>query len=277
VQPFERRSHARCLRDYADDPGFACLLDAGRGGWWRVGPESLRFGRQRYVDGTAVLSTSWAEDGGELELTDAMPWPEERRQARDEPRRVVVQRLRCLEGTCRCALDFAPRDMLVPDIRMERRDGGVDAHLIGRRDVPSLGLWSTHELEIDPDGTRATARFRLYAGESAWFALAVEERPDAWSKRAAEDALDATLRSWHAWVARFDLRGAHAAAVCRSLITMHLLGHAPSGAAVAAPTLGLPERVGGSRNYDYRYAWIRDASLSGSALSWMGDVQTAER
>jgi len=266
-----------CLRDYADDPVFACLVDAGRGGWWRVGPERLRFGRQRYVDGTAVLTTSWAEDGGELELTDAMPWPDERRRGRDEPRRVVVRRLRCLEGTCRCAIDFAPRDMLVPDVRMERRDGGVSAHLIGRRDVPSLGLWSTHDLEIDPDGTRATARFRLSAGESAWFALAVEERPDAWSKRAAEEALDATLRSWRDWVARFDLRGSRARSVCRSLITMHLLGYAPSGAAVAAPTLGLPERVGGGRNYDYRYAWIRDASLSVSGLSWMGDVHTAER
>ncbi|HEX8795704.1 MAG TPA: glycoside hydrolase family 15 protein [Polyangiaceae bacterium] len=266
-----------CLRDYDDDPVFACLLDAGAGGWWRVGPERLGFGRQGYVDGTAVLTTTWSEADGELELTDAMPWPEERRHPRDEPRRAVVRRLRCVAGTASCTMHFAPRDMMVADLRLARGDGGVSAHLFGRRDIPSLGLWSTHELRIDPDGTRATARFRLAAGESAWFVLAVDERPDAWSVRAAEDALRATLDAWRHWLARFELRGPHARALGRSLVTIHLLGYAPTGAAVAAPTLGLPERLGGGRNYDYRHAWIRDASLSASGLSSMGDVDTAER
>ena len=266
-----------CLPDYDGDPVFASLIDARRGGWWRMGPATLGFGRQRYVDDTAVLTTTWSGERGVFELTDAMPWPETQRTPDDVSRRVVLRCLRCLGGAGDCVVELAPRDVLVADLRLEPEAHGLSVRLLGRRDVPSLAVWSTRPLRIDRRGTRAVARFRLRAGESAWVVLAVGQELTAWSARAAEDALASTVAYWRRWIGRFDLRGPHARAVARSLLTLHLLAYAPTGAMVAAPTLGLPERVGGDRNYDYRYAWIRDASLSVSGLSLMGDNGSAER
>lgn len=118
---------------------------------------------------------------------------------------------------------------------------------------------------------------RLRGGESLWMVLAADESPARWSVQAAERALDETAASWRKWLSRFDLRGEHAEQLARSLRALHLLGYAPSGAVVAAPTLGMPERIGGPRNYDYRYAWVRDASLSVTGLSLAGDTDTAGR
>lgn len=267
-----------CLPDYDDDPVFAALLDAHRGGFWRVGPAQVLSGRQRYVDGTAVLTTEWSTDQGTLELTDAMPWPDDHRAGSDEPRRVVLRRLQCTGGAIACVVQLAPRGLLVGDLRFERDDGaGLVVRMFGRHNLQSLGIWSTHALEVSADGREASARFVLRAGETAWMVLAAEEDPSAWTVRRAEEALCETVRFWRRWVARFEGEHAHAAALRRSLLTTHLLAYAPTGAMVAAPTLGLPESIGGTRNYDYRYAWIRDASLSASSLSSVGDNETAER
>lgn len=266
-----------CLPDYDDDPFFSCLLDARAGGWWRMGPDRPAFGRQRYVDGTAVLETSWRDETGTLELTDAMAWPDEERPEGHEPRRVLLRRLRCTSGEFACSVVLAPRDMLVPDVRFERVDAGLVVNIAGRRRPSACGIWSSRELQVDDGRARASASVRLRAGESLWMVLAADEAPARWSVRAAEEALTATARSWREWLSRFELPNEHAGPLARSLIVLHLLGYAPSGSMVAAPTLGLPERIGGPRNYDYRYAWIRDASLSVTGLSIMGDVDTAGR
>ncbi len=266
-----------CLPDYDDDPVFACLVDARAGGWCRMGPERPTFGRQRYLEGTALLETTWTDEGGTLELTDAMAWPDEERQQGDEARRVLLRRLRCTHGEVACAVVLAPRDMLVPDVRFERTGEGLVARLVGRRRPSTLGVWSSHELQVDERRARATANVRLRSGESLWMVLAADEGPARWSARAADEALEGTARCWRSWLSRFELSGEHAGALGRSLLVLHLLGYAPSGSMVAAPTLGLPERIGGPRNYDYRYAWIRDASLSVTGLSIMGDTATAGR
>ncbi|HZU81699.1 MAG TPA: glycoside hydrolase family 15 protein [Polyangiaceae bacterium] len=266
-----------CLRDYDDDPLFAALIDADRGGAWRIGPARPRFGRQHYVEDTAVLSTIWSEDDGELELTDAMPWPDEVRPAADVDRRVVIRRLRCTGGRAECRIRLEPRDGLVPDLELRAVDGGAAVRLFGRRDVRTIGVWSSQPLRLDDDRTGASARFLLRDGESAWMVLAADESPKRWSAGAAERALQATISYWKRWTARFEWRGRHAAGLRRSVVTTHLLAYAPSGAMVAAPTLGLPERVGGPRNYDYRFAWVRDASLSAASLVLVGDNETAQR
>ncbi len=265
-----------CLPDYDDDAVFAALVDARRGGFWRMGPSQTAFGRQRYADGTAVLTTTWSTNEGTLELTDAMPWPEDRRTRVNEPRRVVLRRLRCTGGAVDSMAQLAPRDMLARDLCVERDEGGLAVRMLGRRKPRWLGIWSTHALEVSADGTEASARFLLRAGEVAWMVLTAEERPAAWTSRKAEEALDETLRFWRRWIAHYEWDDTRAAPLQRSLLTTHLLAYAPTGAMVAAPTLGLPESIGGTRNYDYRYAWIRDASLSASSLSSVGDNETAE-
>jgi GH15 family glucan-1,4-alpha-glucosidase len=171
---------------------------------------------------------------------------------------------------------FAPRDAFVSDLRLESRDGGIVARFLGRRQPASLGLWSSHALHVDPFRTSAMARFVLRSGDTLWMILAADAPPDEWSVSKAEDLLAATLSYWRGWIKRFEPL-ALSPASRRSLVTTHLLAYAPSGAMVAAPTAGLPERIGGGRNYDYRFAWIRDASLSVTSLCLLGDTETAQR
>src|SRR5581483_8462033 len=95
------------------------------------------------------------------------------------------------------------------------------------------------------------------------------------SRERVAAALERTLAYWREWRGRIQYAGPHQHAVRRSAATIHLLGYAPAGSSVAAPTTSLPERLGGDRNYDYRYAWVRDASLSTSSLAMLGDTDSA--
>ena len=107
--------------------------------------------------------------------------------------------------------------------------------------------------------------------------LGLGETPAQWTVDRARDALEATLRYWRGWSEHLKFHGARADRVKQSALLVHLLSYAPTGAPVAAPTASLPERIGGSRNYDYRYAWVRDASLSLSLLSELGFTGDDER
>ncbi len=270
-----------CLPDYDDDPVFSSVIDARRGGRWRAGPATSAYGRQRYIPNTAVLRTTWIGEEGTLELTDAMAWPGDSRPAPDRSKRVVLRHLHCAGGHALCAFDLLPRDILVPGLRLEQSGGENGRQLIvrlyGRHEAQSLGFWSSQPLAVGPDAASASARFSLRAGESAWMVLGLDESPSAWSEVRAARAMQDAVDYWRRWLARFEGDGGPSPAMARSLLTTHLLAYAPTGAMVAAPTLGLPERVGGNRNYDYRFAWIRDASLSAASLLLVGDAESAER
>lgn len=260
-----------CLPNYDGPPLFGCLLDARKGGHWRLGPKALRFGRQHYLEGSAVLVTRWEEEGAILELTDAMPWPENDRPPGYENRRVLVRRLRCLTGKAGCAMRLAPRRdfqkaaRLGPAGRVRPRPGG------GAR----LGLWLSQPLI--PDFATPECEFELAAGEEIWAVLGPDEDTAEWTPERAGNALAGTLSYWRKWTASLDCAGSHREMIRRSGMMAHLLAYAPSGALVAAPTASLPERIGGPRNYDYRYAWVRDASLSVELLSLLGATAEARR
>ena len=238
------------------------------GAWVRA---SGAAGHQRYVDDNNVLVTTWQSADGELELTDAMLSPEASRPSGDEGRRTLLRRLRCKRGSAACAMELMPRDDFAPGLVTSRVPGGVELRVAGF----ALGLWTSRPVEPAPDGV--CAGFSLTAGEEFWAILGLAENPAAWNLQAADEALQTTLRHWRELSARYNYRGPRRDRVIRSALAIELLSFAPTGAIVAAATSSLPERIGGDRNYDYRYAWIRDASMAIATLSVLGDVESAER
>ncbi len=260
-----------CLPDYDGVPVFGNLLDAERGGYWRLGPASGAAGRQRYVDDNNVSITSWQSADGEVELTDAMLWPDVARPAGDEGRRTLLRRLRCRRGSVPCAMELMPRDGFAPGLITSRVPGGLELRVGGF----ALGLWTSRPVEPAADGV--CAHLALGAGEEFWAILGLADNPAAWNPQSADEALQTALRYWRELSGRYNYRGSRRDRVIRSALAIELLSFAPTGALVAAATSSLPERIGGDRNYDYRYAWIRDASMAIATLSVLGDVESAER
>lgn len=260
-----------CLPRYDSPPVFGDLIDADRGGFWRFGPDFPDFGRQRYSSETATLLTSWETPDGTLELTDVMLWPDTDREGPLKDRRVVLRRLRCRRGEVLASFDMRPRDDF---------GGAGDVTVIGdgaRFDLGSrsLQLWTSFPLDGGPEGIGAVLRLRK--GEEAWAVLEHDHPTLDWSVADARAALEQTEAYWQEWTDRLSYVGPRRERVRRSAITFHLLSFAPTGALVAAPTTSLPERIGGQRNYDYRYAWLRDVSLSMAIIAMLGDLDTAER
>ena len=264
-----------CLPNYADFPVFGALLDADRGGAWRLGPSRAAVGRQTYRDRSAMLVTTWDLDAGTLELTDGMAWPWDNRGEADGggDARVLIRRLRCVRGEADCALVLRPRRNFNRAAEVRAGPNGT-TFAVGDLD---LRLWTDRPLTLDKDS--ATGAFRLRAGEDAWFVLSAGDDADrrGWSATIARDELARADRYWRDWWERLRVDGPRADRVRRSALTVHLLSFAPTGSPVAAPTTSLPERTGGDRNYDYRYAWVRDASLVLATLARLGDTGAGQR
>lgn len=259
-----------CLPDFDGIPVFGGLLDSTRGGYWRLGPASGTTGRQCYHAGTNVLVTSWHTAEGDLELTDAMLSPDDSRPA-GEGQRTLLRRLYCRRGSARCAMELMPRDDFSPGLVSSRVSGGLELRVAGH----ALGLWTCRPVEACEE--RVCAAFSLAAGDEFWAILGLGADPAAWNAEAAGEALQGTLQYWRNWTSRYSYQGPRRDAVIRSALAIELLSFAPTGAVAAAATTSLPERIGDNRNYDYRYAWIRDASMAIATLSVLGDFAGAER
>lgn len=259
------------LPDFDGGSVFSSLLDKSRGGYWRIGPEVPVLGHQRYIEDTAVLVSEWDLDGARLELTDAMAWPEDERREGLQDRRVVIRRLRCIRGDVGCSFDLYPTDDFAPVSSVRETDGGFTFTVAGG----TFGLWTTFPVRIEGGTVRVS--IQLGAGEEAWAVLSWDEPPSAWSVSSARAALEDTASYWRNCLSRLNLPETCPPRIKRSAMLVYLLTYAPQGSVVAAPTTSLPERIGGDRNYDYRYSWVRDASLSMATLGLLGDTPSAER
>jgi GH15 family glucan-1,4-alpha-glucosidase len=260
-----------CLPDYGGRPVFGALLDAERGGYFRFGPEIPASGAQRYRDQTSEVVTRWTTDTGEIELGDVMPWPEDERPQGRSERRVLIRRLACTRGMAVAAMKIMPRHDFDAGAEARPAEGGAVFRLPGY----TLGLWTSFRLSVGE--ASAEARIELCAGDEVWAVLTLDEAPLAWSIEAARCAAEGTAGYWRAWLSGLTYHGPRRERIGRSALVIHLLSHAPEGSMVAAPTTSLPERIGGDRNYDYRYAWVRDASLSVGSLAMLGGRAGVER
>jgi GH15 family glucan-1,4-alpha-glucosidase len=261
-----------CLPNFDGDMVFGALIDAERGGCWRLGPANGELGVQEYIDDTAVVTTSWSSAAGELELVDGMLWPERANDHPDAHRRVLMRRLRCKQGSISCAMELTPRDMFGAPIPVKT---GTDSQMEGDG-ARWLGFWASDPELAEQISVNSRVSFTLKEGETIWMVLGDREPPGLWHERAAEKALKDTLAAWSRWSGKHPILGPRKDAVRRSVTTIRLLSFQPNGNQVAAPTCSLPEKVGDSRNYDYRYAWIRDSSLALAILAMFGDLDAAE-
>ncbi|MET8782090.1 glycoside hydrolase family 15 protein [Streptomyces sp. NPDC004589] len=256
-----------------DSPSiFAALLDHDRGGHCRLAPETEGVTyRQLYYPDTAVLVTRFMSPDGVGELMDWMP-PNTARRPTD--RHTLMRVVRAVRGTVRFALDCRPRfdyGRAAHDLRLD----AVGAAF--RTPGIALHLQATFPLERTGDDVRGTVT--LDAGQAAGAVLTVcaadGDAPPVPTEEQLTDDLWSAVNFWQDWVSTANYNGRWPHMVRRSAITLKLLTYAPTGAPVAAATMGLPEQVGGERNWDYRFTWVRDASLSVRALLDLGFAEEA--
>jgi alpha,alpha-trehalase len=256
-----------CLPRYDSDAVFARILDPA-GGHWSIRPAGAFASERRYVPGALVVETTFTTDAGTVKLTDAMVFAQGQRGhdlGYDAPHE-LVRGVEGVSGEVELFLELAPRPeygLIMPLIRLE--DGGARTFGSGR-----LGVRSAVPLRLD-DATMA-ASFVVGVGDHIGFSMqwAPAERREAPEPTPADrvaDRIADTVEAWRSWEADHDIYdGPHRELVRLSSRVLKGLTYRPTGAIVAAPTTSLPETVGGERNWDYRFSWIRDSSLTIEAL-----------
>jgi len=262
-----------CHPNFDSPSVFAAILDDEKGGRFKLAPVRDDVTRkQLYVPDTNVLVTRFLSPDGVAEITDFMPIGA---PVGTDGHHQLIRRVEVVRGSmamrmrCQPAFDYARAEH-----RVEAHPGGVSFRSDG------LGLALTSTVHLRTDGGAAVADFELREGERATFVLSglgPEERHLLpLTEEEAEGAFRATLEYWHRWVGHSRYRGRWREMVNRSALALKLLTFAPTGAIVAAPTTSLPAPIGGSRNWDYRFTWIRDASFTLYGLMRIGFTEEAD-
>ena len=265
-----------------DSPSVFCsLLDAEKGGYFRISPVADSYvSKQLYLPSTAMLITRFMTPDGVGEVLDFMPVIE------GEPtdRHQLVRYLRVARGTMQFQLEIQPRfdygrASHTVDVSEKgavfHTAGGMELtlHTVGRRSVAEGGA----PVERVGDGLKSTISMR--EGESGRGVVleSMGGQPRALESGELQRLADDTAKYWKAWLARSTYTGRWREMVTRSAMTLKLMTYEPSGAPVAAATFGLPEQAGGERNWDYRFTWIRDGSLTMHALANLGYLPEAAK
>jgi GH15 family glucan-1,4-alpha-glucosidase len=250
-----------CAPRFDSPPLFCRLLDAQRGGAFTVAPEGLIESRQFYEPDTAVLVTEMRSATGLVRLTDALMLRQGADLTEDAAagRCELLRSLETLQGAVRLRIEVEPRG----GAQVGARSGGLSIYSVA---PPHLDLQLSSSVLLQ--GLRNVveigegARLHLTLG---WGGAVSRHKP-----LSAEGSLQATRDAWRRWAARINYEGPRKEIVRRSAMTLKLLDHFENGAIVAAPTSSLPEVIGGGRNWDYRYSWVRDAAFSVYALNRIG-------
>ncbi|MET9378992.1 glycoside hydrolase family 15 protein [Streptomyces sp. NPDC002992] len=249
-----------CLPRFDSHAVFAGLLGTEEHGFWRVAPAVAdgvtppHADRRRYRGDSLILESEWDTPRGTVRVTDFMP-----------PRDGAPQLIRIVEGvTGRVPMHSA--------LRMRFSYGRVVpwVHKVGDRTVAVAGpdsVWLDTDIETHGKDLTTYSDFTVTAGERITFTISWQpshKEPPALPD--PEGSLEATVDFWREWVEHCTYHGPYREAVVRSLITLKALTYAPTGGIVAAPTTSLPEEIGGVRNWDYRYTWLRDAAITLSSM-----------
>jgi len=266
-----------CVPRFDSPSVFGALLDADNGGFFQIRPDRDDYvTRQLYLPDTCILITRFMTPDGVGEVTDFMPIAGDRPTSHHR----LVRLIRVVRGTMRFVLDLKPRfNYGRTPHKLELTDEGavfhtddldLTVHAMGQRGTSPADLGTEFEqMGEDLQGYRT-----LNEGESAGMVLESNGgRPRRLPAGSLQQLSDETAAYWRNWLRRSTYTGRWREMVTRSAMTLKLMTYAPSGALVAAPTAGLPEQVGGERNWDYRYTWIRDASFSVYALLGLGYVE----
>jgi GH15 family glucan-1,4-alpha-glucosidase len=267
-----------CCLPHFDSPSiFGALLDASKGGYFKIAPTHPANNKQLYFSDTNVLRTRFLSDVGVGEIIDFMPIERLVHERQEKPRFHHIYRIvKVIRGAVEFQLECFPAF-----------NYGRDAHKTHIKphgalfESKSMAVALRSPVKLTAHRSGVVATFRLKAGESATFVFKqVESGKDnelTQASQSSDSAFEETLNFWRWWLATSRYKGRWRETVNRSALALKLLTYAPTGAIVAAPTMGLPEHVGGIRNWDYRYTWIRDASFTLYALLRLGFTTEAQR
>jgi GH15 family glucan-1,4-alpha-glucosidase len=261
-----------CLPRFDSASVFAALLDPERGGTWLIQPVEPFQAAQRYLTGTNILETTFRTEAGEVVLTDFMPVGAEGRPGSIHPE--IHRRIHGIRGEARMRLRFMPRfEYGSRATRIEVLRAGIFA---SDRTDQVVTLSSARPFDWRLEQGAAEAEFVLAAGDTRWLVVRYDDDDiHSVDRYESTDKLEATTAFWLRWSSRIRYAGPWREAVERSALTLKLLTHAETGAIIAAPTTSLPEVIGGSRNWDYRFVWLRDAVFTLSALEQVGHPEEA--
>jgi GH15 family glucan-1,4-alpha-glucosidase len=258
-----------CAPRFDGEPVFGRLVGGPEAGTFRIGPAGpVATVERRYSAETATLETRWSVEGGRLALRDAMVAEVAGRLL---PATLLVRTLAAEGGPVEGVVEFNPRQGVA---HRRPRTRGSKGSLVCDWGAQALSLGWDHEAEIEPGRPVALT---VVPGRPLTWVLAVAHREPLVHVDPGAGAALATADEarWRAWAGEVDAHVPHRDAVVRSLITLRLLTYSPSGAPVAAPTTSLPEHPGGVRNWDYRFAWPRDASIGIGAFLGAGKIDEA--
>jgi GH15 family glucan-1,4-alpha-glucosidase len=254
-----------CLPRFDSPSTFAAILDDDIGGRFRIAPQGAFRSEQIYAPNTNVLETTFETEEGTARVVDFMPCyltPRGRLARIPEIHRIID----CTRGQVSLEAVFAPR------LDYARGETSISASrygVVATKDGESLALSSTTSFDLR--GNEAVSGFRLTRGQRAVFILRYgSARPQHPGRLGSAGKLERTAAYWQQKADSCVFAGPWRNAIVRSYLALHLLVYSPTGAIVAAPTTSLPEEIGGERNWDYRYTWLRDASLTLTAFFRLG-------
>ena len=263
-----------CLPQFDSPSVFAAILDEHKGGHFKLAPEQGGTNQQMYMPETNVLLTRFMRPEGVGEVIDFMPVQEDRSANSPSVIHEIIRVARAIRGAVRFRLECAPAfNFARTPHRVARITGGV----LFETDADRMVLLGPGPWELE-DG-KAIAQFTLQPGETAEFALryVIEDEEEAILKAPIDGdrLMNETLAFWRKWLSSCKYEGRWRENVLRSALVLKLLTHRPTGAIVAAPTCSLPEEIGGVRNWDYRYTWVRDSSFTIFTLIRLGFTEEA--
>ncbi|HZU09324.1 MAG TPA: glycoside hydrolase family 15 protein [Pseudacidobacterium sp.] len=262
-----------CFPKFDSPTVFAALLDGKNGGTFCIEPqlENLRT-KQLYLPDTNILLTRFLSEAGVVELTDFMPILAGKKG--EIYAHQIIRILRVIKGEVRFHVRCAPRfNYARSGHKAVRAENAVRFHP-DCPECPEMALHATVPLELD--GNDAVCHFTLKPGETATFTFG-EANPKIkiLDPDEIEGHFQETAHYWREWISRSSYKGRWREIVNRSALVLKLLCSQEYGSVIAAPTFGLPERIGGERNWDYRYTWLRDASFSLYAFLRLGFTEEA--
>jgi GH15 family glucan-1,4-alpha-glucosidase len=262
-----------CLPRFDSPSVFGRLVDARKGGYFRICANQDGRQKQMYLPDTNVLVSRFLSSDGIGEVIDFMPVHRRSGGQTESPHRQIIRLAKAVRRCVRFRLACFPAfDYAREAHEVELYDWGARFH----SPSTSLLLLSPVPLRREDDGV--VAEFELHPNQSAAFSLRLEPPggdPAQEEPLNGAALLTETVRFWRAWLSHCKYTGRWREMVTRSALVLKLLTYAPSGAIVAAPTCSLPEEIGGQRNWDYRYTWVRDAAFSVYALMRLGYTEEA--
>ena len=262
-----------CFPHFDSPAVFLRLLDDERGGHCGIEADGLQFTARRYLTRSNILETTFHTATGVFTVTDFMPIhprDEKGRHGQDvDTEHRIVRRFRCVSGEVSFRVAIFPTfDYARAEARVVYRARGAIVFEAGNH-----ALHAHHTGEHNEHDRGVAIRFVLRAGETSSVVLSYARaghQLEALAAESVEDALERTRKYWEEWSRTLEYSGERADLVLRSALALKLLIFEPTGAIIAAPTTSLPEWIGGTRNWDYRYTWVRDSSLTLIALMELG-------